>query len=68
MSTFFVTDQPSRIREGKRPTTVYIGAQHAREWITPEMVRRLLDHILDGVLEGGEVAARIGKKDSGPHG
>ena len=32
---------------GRRPTTVYMGAQHAREWITPEMVRRLLDHVLD---------------------
>ena len=29
---------------GRRPTTVYVAAQHAREWITPEMVRRLLDH------------------------
>ena len=27
---------------------MYVGAQHAREWITPEMVRRLLDHVLDG--------------------
>ncbi|WP_127794440.1 M14 family metallopeptidase [Agromyces sp. LHK192] len=34
-------------QEGKRPTTVYVGAQHAREWITPEMVRRLLDLYLD---------------------
>ena len=34
-------------RPGRRPTTVYVGAQHAREWITPEMVRRLLDHVLD---------------------
>ena len=24
-----------------------MGAQHAREWITPEMVRRLLHHVLD---------------------
>ncbi|GAA1814806.1 M14 family metallopeptidase [Agromyces neolithicus] len=30
-------------KDGKRPTTVYMGAQHAREWITPEMIRRLLD-------------------------
>lgn len=30
-------------KDGKRPTTVYVAAQHAREWITPEMVRRLLD-------------------------
>ena len=28
-------------RDGSKPTVLYIGAQHAREWITPEMVRRL---------------------------
>ncbi|WP_341997973.1 immune inhibitor A [Microbacterium sp. LWH7-1.2] len=32
-------------QDGSRPATVYLGAQHAREWITPEMVRRLLDHV-----------------------
>ena len=37
-----------RRRTASGPTTVYVGAQHAREWITPEMVRRLLDHVLDG--------------------
>ena len=34
-------------KDGKRPTTIYVGAQHAREWITPEMVRRLLDLYLN---------------------
>jgi hypothetical protein len=43
-----VTKNPSRTKDGRRPATVYVGAQHAREWITPEMVRRLLDHVLDG--------------------
>ncbi|MGH9271823.1 MAG: M14 family metallopeptidase, partial [Ilumatobacteraceae bacterium] len=43
-----VTRNPTRARLGTRPTTVYVGAQHAREWITPEMVRRLLDHVLTG--------------------
>src|SRR5690349_10467517 len=43
-----VTLNPSRVRDGRRPTTVYVGAQHAREWITPEMVRRLLAYVLDG--------------------
>jgi hypothetical protein len=43
-----VTGNPNRVALGRRPTTVYIGAQHAREWITPEMVRRLLDHVLTG--------------------
>ncbi|WP_346040700.1 M14 family zinc carboxypeptidase [Actinomadura chokoriensis] len=32
----------------KRPVVVYQAAQHAREWITPEMVRRLLHHYVDG--------------------
>ena len=40
-----VTKDPRRVRDGRRPTTVYVAAQHAREWITPEMVRRLLDHM-----------------------
>ena len=38
-----VTKNVEKAKDGKKPTTVYIGAQHAREWITPEMVRRLLD-------------------------
>jgi hypothetical protein len=37
------SDIAKQKKDGKRPTTVYVGAQHAREWITPEMVRRLLD-------------------------
>ena len=34
--------------DGQKPATVYVGAQHAREWITPEMVRRLMHLVLDG--------------------
>ena len=41
-----VTKNARKTKDGKRPATVYVGAQHAREWITPEMVRRLLDHML----------------------
>jgi murein tripeptide amidase MpaA len=41
-----VTENVDKAKDGKRPTTVYVGAQHAREWITPEMVRRLLDLVL----------------------
>ncbi len=43
-----VTRNPGSTRLGRRPTTVYVAAQHAREWITPEMVRRLLDYYLTG--------------------
>ena len=41
-----VTKGVEKATDGKKPTTVYVAAQHAREWITPEMVRRLLDHYL----------------------
>ncbi len=43
-----VTKDARLVRDGKRPAVLYLGAQHAREWITPEMVRRLLLHVLDG--------------------
>lgn len=33
--------------DGKRPAVLYVGAQHAREWITPEMNRRLMHYIID---------------------
>ena len=42
-----VTLNANGVPDGQRPTTVYVGAQHAREWITPEMNRPLLDFILD---------------------
>ncbi|GAA3212562.1 M14 family metallopeptidase [Microbacterium terregens] len=42
-----LTKNVAKTKDGKRPTTVYVGAQHAREWITPEMVRRLLDYYVN---------------------
>ena len=33
-------------RDGKKPAVLYMSAQHAREWITPEMTRRLARHVL----------------------
>ncbi|GAB7051643.1 M14 family metallopeptidase [Catenuloplanes indicus JCM 9534] len=43
-----VTADARRVPDGKRPAVLYAGAQHAREWITPEMVRRLYHHVLTG--------------------
>ena len=43
-----VTKNARVLKDGKRPAVLYGGAQHAREWITPEMVRRLMHHYLDG--------------------
>lgn len=42
-----VTKNARRLPDGQRPSVLYNAAQHAREWITPEMVRRLLHHYLD---------------------
>jgi Zinc carboxypeptidase/Immune inhibitor A peptidase M6 len=43
-----VTKDARRVRDGRRPATLFNGTQHAREWITPEMVRRLMHYVLDG--------------------
>ena len=42
-----LTKDVAKTKDGKRPSTVYVGAQHAREWITPEMVRRLLNYYVE---------------------
>ncbi|HET9900600.1 MAG TPA: M14 family zinc carboxypeptidase, partial [Actinomycetes bacterium] len=42
-----VTRNADRVRDGRRPAVMYMGTQHAREWITTEMVRRLMHHVLD---------------------
>ena len=43
-----VTENARKTRDGRRPSTLFSAAQHAREWITPEMVRRLAHHVVDG--------------------
>jgi hypothetical protein len=43
-----VTANARTVPDGRRPAVLYLGGQHAREWITPEMTRRLLHHVLDG--------------------
>ncbi len=43
-----VTRRANQTRDGRRPATLFVGAQHAREWITPEMIRRLTHHVVDG--------------------
>ncbi|MGW6391870.1 M14 family zinc carboxypeptidase [Streptomyces sp. NPDC055103] len=43
-----VSKGATRVKDGSKPATLYLSNQHAREWITPEMTRRLLHHYLDG--------------------
>ncbi|MGW0880719.1 M14 family zinc carboxypeptidase [Streptomyces sp. NPDC002671] len=42
-----VTRGAKRSRDGSKPSVLYVSNQHAREWITPEMTRRLMHHYLD---------------------
>ncbi|GAB3957730.1 hypothetical protein GCM10027614_73770 [Micromonospora vulcania] len=42
-----VTKNARTVPDGRRPAVLYGSAQHAREWITPEMTRRLMHHVLD---------------------
>ncbi|MBC7271368.1 MAG: immune inhibitor A [Streptomyces sp.] len=42
-----LTKNAKKTKDGARPSVLYLSNQHAREWITPEMTRRLLHHYLD---------------------
>ena len=42
-----VTHGADTSADGSKPAVLYVAAQHAREWITPEMVRRLLRHVVE---------------------
>ncbi|MFE0606541.1 M14 family zinc carboxypeptidase [Streptomyces sp. NPDC058892] len=42
-----VSRNAKRTRDGSKPSVLYMSNQHAREWITPEMTRRLMHHTLD---------------------
>jgi hypothetical protein len=58
-----VTKNARSVEDGKRPATMYLGAQHAREWITPEMVRRLMHHVLTGYGTDPEITALVDKTE-----
>ncbi|KOY58594.1 M14 family metallopeptidase [Streptomyces sp. XY332] len=42
-----VTKNARTTKDGDKPSVLYMSNQHAREWITPEMTRRLMHHTLD---------------------
>ncbi|KUL53624.1 MULTISPECIES: M14 family metallopeptidase [unclassified Streptomyces] len=42
-----LTKNARKSKDGSKPSTLYMSNQHAREWITPEMTRRLMHHYLD---------------------
>lgn len=42
-----VSKDAKKAKDGDKPSVLYMSNQHAREWITPEMTRRLMHHTLD---------------------
>ena len=54
-----VTAGARNVRDGARPAVLYFSAQHAREWITPEMTTRLLRHVLSTARPGGTMRRLI---------
>ncbi|WP_432099416.1 M14 family zinc carboxypeptidase [Streptomyces sp. WAC 04229] len=42
-----LTKNAKQSKDGSKPSVLYMSNQHAREWITPEMTRRLMHHYLD---------------------
>ncbi|MEV7688461.1 M14 family zinc carboxypeptidase [Streptomyces bungoensis] len=42
-----LTRDAGKSKDGSKPAVLYMSNQHAREWITPEMTRRLMHYYLD---------------------
>ncbi|MEU1512614.1 M14 family zinc carboxypeptidase [Streptomyces sp. NPDC005811] len=42
-----LTKDAKKAKDGSKPSVLYMSNQHAREWITPEMTRRLMHYYLD---------------------
>ncbi|MEU6086136.1 M14 family zinc carboxypeptidase [Streptomyces sp. NPDC047085] len=42
-----LTKNARKSHDGSKPAVLYMSNQHAREWITPEMTRRLMHYYLD---------------------
>lgn len=50
-----LTRNAKRTEDGSRPSVLYMSNQHAREWITPEMTRRLMHYYLDNYRTDAKV-------------
>ncbi|MET0765921.1 MAG: M14 family zinc carboxypeptidase [Blastococcus sp.] len=57
---FKVTADALQVPDGSRPSVLYASAQHAREWITPEMTRRLMHYVIDGYGADPQIRALLG--------
>ncbi|TLQ46656.1 M14 family metallopeptidase [Streptomyces marianii] len=58
-----LTKGAKKYRDGAKPSTLYMSNQHAREWITPEMTRRLLHHYVDGYGEDRRITRIVDRTE-----
>jgi hypothetical protein len=58
-----VTRNASRLPDGRRPAVLYSSTQHAREWITTEMNRRLMHHYLDTYASDAAVRRTVDTRE-----
>ncbi|MDI2126289.1 M14 family zinc carboxypeptidase [Yinghuangia seranimata] len=54
-----VSKEAKTSRDGTKPPVLYVANQHAREWITPEMNRRLLHYYVDGYKSNNQDVKKI---------
>jgi hypothetical protein len=53
----------NRRPDGTKPAVLYNAAQHAREWITPEMIRRLTRYYLDNYGSDAEITELVDTRE-----
>ena len=58
-----ITKNARTERDGARPAVLYSSTQHAREWITPEMNRRLMHHFLDSYATSAETRSIVNRTE-----
>jgi hypothetical protein len=58
-----VTADADRVKDGRRPAVLYVSAQHAREWISVEVNRRLLRHFLEDYGEDDQVTRLVDTRE-----
>ncbi|WP_372347050.1 M14 family zinc carboxypeptidase [Streptomyces sp. KL116D] len=50
-----VSKGAKKVKDGAKPSVLYMSNQHAREWITPEMTRRLMRHYVDNYAKDARI-------------
>ncbi len=54
-----LTEDARSVKDGRRPAVLYSSTQHAREWISTEVNRRLMFHYIDGWRSGDRSIRRL---------